>query len=408
MGIPMRDPVLQNEISHHVRESRDQSKYREYERYLAKTRAYINAPENRDEVRAAVRPLLAHAIRERRSAWESSEIDALCSRDSQMRAFLNNEPQTRDIGPAAVHVNQLLSNLSVRYANPDYIGELIIPPTMVDKESNVYAVYNERDNLAFPSNDVGPEGDLPEIDQSIDLTNSYQVIAKGVMKKVTPRTIANADSPINPLLDAQLLTMEANAFNREIAAAELLTTTGNYASANVTAISAGDEWDSAGGGNPVKVIMDLSKSIWRTRGVRKIGFCSIDTFAVLSRHAAILDVNKYQKTGFLTVDLLRQYFMLDELYVGEAWKDTANKGQTASYSRMWNDSFGVVGQQPAGGSSLQSFQFASRFRRGAANSETLFVPHKGYEGVFYVKDRYMEQLKVIASRAGAIATNALA
>lgn len=404
------DPILQNEIRHHIRESQTGKRADDFQRTVQATRAWAHDPKNRATVHAMVRPLIAQVIRADRErgihTWTEDEIRVMCARDEGLRGFL--ETQTRDQGPAAVHVNQLMSNMSVRFFNSDFIGEMIAPPVPVSKESDRYAKYSERDNLAFPDNKVaGPNADLPEIGQDLDLSNSYQVEPHGMKQRVSPREIANADNPLDPLLDAQMLVMEGNAHNRELASATFFTTSGNYNSGNVTAVAAGEEWDSAGGGNPVKQIQDAAKAVWRTRGAtRKVAFTGIDTYTVLARHPQLRDLKKYTTNGFVTRDEMAAYFGFDEFYVSEARKDTANKGQTASYSRMWGDYFGIVMMNP--GATVRSYNFCSRFRRGTVQNETLFVAHQGSNGVYHVRETYLETIESVAPLAGALVSGCLA
>lgn len=409
--MPTFDPIFAQEARHHIRESQNKGRVRKYQAYLEEFRAYTRAPENREKVNDIVRGLIALADQTGRQigrqVFSDDDLQVMCARDSQLRAFMTGQ---RDLGPAAVHVNQLMTELSVRFANSGMIGEELAPPISVAKESNYYAYYDERDSLAFPDNFIGPRGDVPEIEQDIDTTNAsnlYRCEGRGFKRLVSPREIANADVPIDPLLEAQLLVMEGNAWRREKKSAEFFTTSGNYASSNVTAVTAGEEWDSAGGGNPVKQIQDAVKGVFRTRGAtRRIGACSIDVYMVLSRHPAILDVNKYQRVGFVPRESLAAFFNLDELYVAEAWEDTANPGATAAYSRIWGDYFVVLVQQP--GASPYSYQFCSRFRKGGVQNETLFVPHEGMSGMYHVKETYLEDLKGVAPRAGWLLSGCLA
>lgn len=401
------DPVLRSEVAAHVRESQKSPKARAWERFLPEARAFIRAPENRPKVLAETRGLLAKAIRSEREVFSEEEVRTLYARDSALQAYVAATPQTRDLGPAAVHVDSLMGQMSVRFSNGDYIGEMLAPPDTVDKESNIFAFYDERDNLNFPSNIVGPRGALPEVNQAIDkATHTYVCLPRGMKEFVTPREMANADVPLDPMVDALLLVMEGNAFNREKESASFYQASANYAAANITAVDAGSEWDSAGGGNPVKQIQTAVINCFKTRGaVRRVGACSINTFTALSRHPAIRDLFKYTKDGFATRQQLAMYFGLDDLFVSEAWEETANKGQTAAYSRIWSDAFIVVCQNPGGG--VRSYSHSKRFRKGALKNETLFVPQDGYEGVYQVRETYLEVLVSVAPKAGGLITNCL-
>lgn len=406
--MPNIDPVLRSEVAAYVRESQKTEKTRAWETFLPKARAFIRDPRNREKVLAETRPLIARAILSERQVFDESEIRDLYARDAALQAFVSTAKQTRDIGPAALHVDSLMSQMSVRFSNSDFIGDMLAPPVAVDKESNIFAFYDERASLAFPSNDLGPNGDLAEVDQDINIADhTYRCVGRGMRGFITPRAMANADVPLDPMVDKLLLVMEGNAFNREAQAATFYQNSANYYASNITAVAAGEEYNSAGGGNPNKQIQTAATSCWRARGAtRRVGACSIDTFTALSRHPAIRDLFKYTKEGFATRQQLAGYFELDDLFVSEARKDIANSGQTASYSRIWSDSFIIVCQNPGGG--VRSYTHSQRFRKGPMKNETIFIPQDGMEGRYQVRETYLEDLVSVAPKAGAIITNCLA
>jgi hypothetical protein len=406
--MPRIDPVLRAEVHAAVREDQKTEKARAWERWLPTARAFIRDPRNRSAVLAETRHLLAQAIRSGRNIFTEDEVAQLYARDRDLQAYVQNPAaNVRDLGPAAVHVDTLMSQMSVRFSNPDYIGEQLAEPFQVDKESNLFAFYDERGNLAFPSNTAGSRGEIPEVNQGINITDhNYKCLPLGMKALVTPREISNADVPLDPMVDHLLLVMEGNAWNREVSDAAFYTSTSNYAAANITAINAGEEYDSSGGGNPNKQIQDAVIRVFRARGATKrIGAMSIDTFTVLSRHPAIRDLFKYTADGFASRQQLARYYGLDDLLVGEAWKDTANSGQTANYGRIWNDSIVIICQNP--GLGVRSYSHSKRFRKGALKNETIFVPQDGFEGVYTIRETYMETVVSVAPRAGSLLTNAL-
>lgn len=401
------DPKFKEEGTAYIREQNPLlQKEAEYLKFREKTFKYIRDPRNREEVLGYTRPLLKRVIAEQPYAWES-HLPALFDRDSQLRAYLE-APMTRAEGPSAVHVNQLMAEMSVKYTNPRYVGELVAEPFGVTKESNIFAFYNERYTLGYADNTIGPEDDVPELRLPIDkTTHTYQCVGYGFKTRVTPREIANADVPLEPLLDAQMNVTEGNAFRREINTAAFFLDATNFDAANITAVNAGEEWDSATGGNPGKQMHDAVKSVLIGTAAKKVLVFSIDTFLVLARHPALLYTSVYTRGGFLTIEAMKQLFMVDEIYVSEAWKDVANLGQTENRQRMWGDFAVVVGMQQGAGQSLRSYQFAKRFRKGALLNQTLFVPHIGQDGVYYVKETYLEHLAGVAPAAGAQVTNTL-
>lgn len=307
--------------------------------------------------------------------------------------------------PGQVHVSAVMTNLSVMFANDEFIGDMLMPTYTNDgKQAGTYFTYPKREMLAYPDDDMSARGDPPELNQSRQ-TSSYSLTPRGMSEKVDQLTIQNQDAPLNELLDAELNVLNAMAFNRELRQAAILTTGSSY-SGNTTAIAAADRFDSSGGGDPGGVMDDAIKSLWMGRGPGKlVAFCSLDVHNVLKRHPAILDGLKYSgnaKNGMATRQQIADFFEVDEYLVGRARKDTANIGQTASYSRIWSDVLGVVRvmQTP----SIRNAAFGLTIQDMDRQSETFWEPSEGNRGCYKVKAYHSDQEKVIAPECGYLVT----
>ena len=308
----------------------------------------------------------------------------------------------RDLGPDAVHVDATMRDFSIRYVNDEYIGERLMPVATTGFRSNTYFKYAERDQLAFPDDKLGKRGQANEVRQNLN-RGTYVCQDYGLEEFIDLTEIANADQPLDPLADAAMLVNEGMAFNREKRIASVLTTSGNFG-ANVTAIAAGSEWNSAGGGNPIKVIQRAVDAVYNGPGnTRLVGYTSVNVFRTLSRHAAIRDLFKYTRDGFATAQQLAAYFGLDELLVGKARQDTANEGQTESISRIWSDVFGIVrvSMMP----SPRSYCFGTTFRSSPVQTIQVFKQLSGVGGGYIVKVTCSEDHNVVASKAGYLITN---
>jgi hypothetical protein len=310
--------------------------------------------------------------------------------------------QLRDLGPDAVHIDAVLKDFSIRYVNDEYIGDRLMPVATTGHRSNVYFKYDERAQLAFPDDKLGPRGQANEVRQSVT-TDNYVCRDYGLEEFVDLTEMANADQPLDPLADAGMLVNEGIAFNREKRIRDVLTTAGNYG-ANTVAIGAGSEWNSATGGNPIKIIQKAVDSIYNGPGNTKlVGFTSVNVFRTLSRHSAIRDLFKYQRDGFATAQQLAAYFGLDDLLVGKARRDTANEGQTESITRIWPDVFGIV--RVALVPSPRTYCFGTTFRSSPVQTIQLFDRRHGVNGGYIVRVTLSEDHKVVASRAGYLITN---
>lgn len=313
--------------------------------------------------------------------------------------------QMRDVN-GAVHVDTLLSNFSVLFKNDEYIGTELLPEVQVEKQSNRYAVWDLRDQLAYPDDAVAKNGDVKQISSNVDLSNSYIADAYALEELVDIDTIDNADAPLAPLTYATMKVNDGLAWNQEKRCIGVLASTSNYGS-NYLSIPVGSEWNSAGGGNPVLNIQTAEAStLSGPSPTRKLGFCSYNVYLCLARHPQIRDLHKYTQAGLMPPQYIAQLFNLDALLVGKAWKDSANSGQSLSLTRMWPDVFGVVNvmAQPM----KDSYGFGATFRWGPPFAEVAWERRKGRRGSYVTKVSKAYQSKVTAPYAGYLLTNCLA
>lgn len=306
---------------------------------------------------------------------------------------------SKAVSPGAVHTNTLLSNLSVMYTNDEYIGEQLIPAVSVGKRSDVFAIYPKRERFAYPDDMIGSRSAPNELNAS-RTTDNYSVKDYGFMDFVSQDTIDNQDAVFDEMLDLIENINEGIAFKREKRLATILTTTTNFGS-NTATLSGSDQWDHASGGDPIKKIQDGKAALWNGSGPSDIvGYTSLEVLNVLARHPAIRDLFKYTgPEGLATADQIARYFGLSKLLVASSREDTANEGQTASYSRIWGKHFGMV--RVARRPSKRMAAFAANFRMNGDPVTTQWFDQKpGKQGGFYGKVGVSEDAKIIAADTG--------
>lgn len=323
-----------------------------------------------------------------------------CAQDiCQGAEFRDGMWHYRSVQPSSVHSSAFLTNLSVQYANDEYIGERLCPVIPVDKRSDDFATYGKRDRLGQYDDSIGPGGDVLEVEESRGSDN-YSVKDRALQNYLAAETVENQDAVFDEMLDLTESVADNLALNREIRIATLLTSSGSYASGHVTTLSGSDQWNSAGGGDPIKNIQTAIATLWQGKGPTDLlGACSLDVFNALVRHPKLLDVFKYTRDGLITRQQLASLFGLTDLLVGAARKDTANKGQSASYSRIWGNHFVIarVARRP----SRRSAHFASTFQlRQDPQTTTWIDPKKGKAGAFYLKIGLSDDHKIVANDTG--------
>lgn len=309
--------------------------------------------------------------------------------------------QTRAVPGSSVHSNTFLSNMSVQYANDDFIGERLCSVVPVAKRSDAYAIYPQRERFEFPDDALGSRSHANEINETRSSDN-YSVKDYALQNFVSQDTLDNQDLVFDEMMDLVDACNEGLANRRELRCATLFTTAANYATGNSTTLSGSDQWDSSTGGNPIKDIQTAIAACFQGHGATDlIGWCSLSVFVVLARHPVILDNLKYQRTGLARRDELASYFGLSDLLVCASRKQTANEGQTASFSRIWGLDFGVarVARRP----SRRSASFAAIFRMNGDPITTQWDdPALGVDGGHYARVAVREDLKVVANPTGYI------
>jgi hypothetical protein len=324
-------------------------------------------------------------------------------KDPTIKAVNDELTRMKAVGPSTVHQNATMSSISVQYQNDEYIGARLMPDVTVGKLSDVYYIYPKRDRLAAPDDKIGPKGSANEISETRS-TATYSCLPYGLKDYVDALTLANQDAPLNEMMDVVESVTDLMDLNKEIRIASALTTSGNY-SGNTT--TAGTKWDTASGGTIVKDMQDAKAACWTGRGAGKmIGFCSLSVWNVIARNPAILDLFKYNASGLALPKQVAGYFGLDDILVGAARKDTANAGQTASYSRIWGDVFGMV--RVASSPGIRNAAWGYTFVMGGQRrTDVWFDNTLGTEGGYYGRVTTKEDHKVVAGDTGYLLTSVI-
>src|SRR3972149_6910154 len=249
-----------------------------------------------------------------------------------------------EVTPGSVHVSQVLTNLSVQYANDEFIGERVMPVIFTgDKLAQTYFTYTKTDQFSYPDDTMAARTTANELNENRS-TASVALQPRALREFVDQLVLQNQDAPLHELADAPNNLLNGMQFNREVRIATAIMAQANYGT-QYTSLPAGDRWDSAGGGDPGGVVDDALAAVWSGMGPgRWVLVGSLAVFNVLKRHEGILDKFKFGGGGarFSTPAMLADFFGGDEFLVGRARQNTAHNGQTASYARIWADKLALV------------------------------------------------------------------
>jgi len=136
-----------------------------------------------------------------------------------------------------VHIDVVLSNISLGYHPKGMIAEEIFPIVSVKKESDKYYIWNKGEAFRVPDNTQRADGTRSKTIGFSLTTSTYSAEEYALNIEVTDRQVANADSVINLRSAKTRRVKDILMLDQEIRVASLLTTQSNWASTNRVQLS---------------------------------------------------------------------------------------------------------------------------------------------------------------------------
>jgi hypothetical protein len=313
------------------------------------------------------------------------------------------------LSPASAHVNAALSDFASSYSNGKLFADRVSPVILVDKKSDSYHKFIQKDATTAVDNRVGDRGAIPEVTIENE-TDSYTCLGYGLRGPVSRALQATADPAVTPKQRTAKNIMLRNMLQREIRVASQICTSGNWASANTAAATA--VWSNQTTGVPLTDIQTAREAVPAGGDDESvlIGICALEVFHDLISHPQIRDLHG-TVTGQISAQALANYLGLDELLVSDAQKNTANSGQTVSLSRIWTATVFAMVRVPKQLMGLDQQLFGCTFRRKIAGSSNgilvreWHVENEGTEGTDHLAVTHEDCEKVIQNNQGFLLTS---
>lgn len=231
-------------------------------------------------------------------------------------------------------IDPALTALAISYRNEMMIADAVMPRTRVGKQEFKYFKTVYGDEFTIPDTRVGRKS-RPNMVETGGTEVTDSTVDYGLEDAVPLSDIQNADSRYNPLARAVTYLTNLIELDREKRVADLITTLGNYPSAQRTTLSGTSQWSDWTNSNPVSAILTAMDGMVMRPNVMVIGQ---QVATQLIQHPKVVQsVNRTaQANGVIDLNGVASLFPgIERIVVGQAWLNTAKKGQTASYSRAW-------------------------------------------------------------------------
>lgn len=249
--------------------------------------------------------------------------------------------------PNQVNVSQALQAFAAGYSNGAYFADQVCPIAKSDTiDGTIFT--KAKKHIAMQYEDLmGPKSRPAEVSYAQSST-TYSCVARGLMGWLPYSVLDNAADPLKPRESTAGLVLNDLTLQEEIRVATALQTTGNYASTNTSAAAA--TWANEATGTPVKDIQAMIAACAPgDAGTTKLVMVlALEAAQALARHPQVMSLRAGggTRSGVVAMDELAGMFGIDEIFVSDAIKQTANDGQTATFSRVWDATKAVIVRIP--------------------------------------------------------------
>lgn len=282
-------------------------------------------------------------------------------------------PQQGDL-----HVDQMLTNISIAYKNMDYIADQIFPIVPVQRQSNIVPKYDQsywfRDDADLRAPGTKSKGN----GFTVDTSQKYFCDRYSFRFEVADEQRDNTDAPFDLDRDGAFFTTDKLQLRRERAFAADFFATSKWGTDKV-GITDFNQWSVYGASSPLMDLTTYMDTVESLIGKEPNTFImGKQVWVQLKWHPDLIDQIKYTQTGKITEQILTSLSDLTRILIGRAIVTTTADGTaeaSVTYSRIWGKNGLLLYvpsspslQTPAAGYTFvwqrvpNSIQYVKRFR----------------------------------------------
>jgi hypothetical protein len=296
-------------------------------------------------------------------------------------------------GGGNVHIDKVLTNISLGYPNAGFVGDNLFPVVKVKKQSDKYYVFGREAWVLEPGSDIRTPGaeanEIPGIAVSLA---PYFAIEHALQIAVTDEERENADSPLSPDRDGTELVTQKILLGREVAIHDLVTATANYAPGKSTTLVGTAQWNEATMvSKPVKDVrigrMAVHAGLFVEPNTMILPY---QVIAAFEEHPDFIDRIKYSERAIVTPELIAVLFHMDKVIVPEVGYNTARMGATEALAYLWGKDVVMAYVPPRPGMKIPAFgyEFAWTYPGGQVMVTDRWREEKRGSDVIRVRRRY--------------------
>jgi len=308
----------------------------------------------------------------------------------------------------ALDLSESLTSFASAYENGKFIADKVAPVIEVSAMSGTFQKRARADvNRATVDDMIGTDGTANELGYSLS-EDTWALVPRALKAAVNGAMNSAVVSALDPEQEAVEQLMQAIGLAHEKRVAGVLTTTTNYTSANRKTAAA--LWSNTVTGDPLGDIKAALRALPSAGdNFKRVMWISDVVFDALTTHPQLLALKGTTLGAVSDAELLQFFKGLDEVHVSDTTYNSANAGQSASYSRIWSATACGIALVPRTAPSTRTSIFAASFRHTSGVRVRQWMESgRGYGGSSLVQVEHLTQpAKVIQDDCGVIISSCL-
>lgn len=278
-----------------------------------------------------------------------------------------------------VYRDKLLTNVSVKYTNSNFIANQVAPVLEVDLRTGFYFVYDKSNLRRPPSTKRTGLSKTNVVEHNLTQAPYGPLTERKLKEAVTQDDYTQSDQAIDPESDAVENITENMLMERELDLVADLTNTSIVT--QYTTLSGTSQWSDYTNSDPLVALQG------RISAMKLAGLITPNVFVMgqqvwdqLKNHPKVVDRIKYTSSDSVAMETIARLIGVQACWVGDAGVNVGYEGLADSMSFIWGKHAWLMYVAPKPGlKRLSAFYHLTLSSKGAKNSNVYKGVDKWYE-----------------------------
>lgn len=240
-------------------------------------------------------------------------------------------------GAQDVHVDTLMSQISVGYRNEEYIAQGIFPVVMVEKQSDLIGGYDKGDFLRAVMQPYQPGTEGARSGYKVDKSRTYFCSGWKLGKVIPDDVVANADKPFNMFQDATAWLTEQGQLRWELEfAVDFFAASKGWQ--DRTGGTHFTKFSNLAGSNPITTCYREADLVRQKTGRRaNTAVMSKQVWDYIRDHPLVVDRLKYTSKDSITPEMFARLIEVERVLIGSAIYVSSGEDVADVVAEIWGN-----------------------------------------------------------------------